>query len=383
MAVSFAVAAAVRVAAAPIPVPAPAPQPLCEEADLLGSAACVFSATWALARDLAAFAASESGGISGEGWPPGLADALAQAFGGAWQAGAVVWHTAPRAGRFFLSLGERLAASIAGAAPPWAESWASATKAAWLDARQQLEAALLRRGQAFVAAFPEHAGLLPAGDYAAPMAAVAWLTAVAFATLAPLLGVLASCCACRRRRGERAEVLFFPDPSGNHIARVRKELAGARRRIWLAMFALSDDDLADELLRAHRRGIDVRIVVDDDQTETTGADAKRLADAGVPVAQDCSWTRMHHKFAVVDRVVMSGSFNWTRQASRYNCENLCFLRDQAIVQAFTAEFLQLWRAFDSRGGRLGRTLSKRRGPGGGGRRDATPPSRGGRLRGGG
>lgn len=148
------------------------------------------------------------------------------------------------------------------------------------------------------------------------------------------------------------EVLFFPDKSGKHIARICKEIRGARRCVWLAMFCLTDDVLADELLKAHARGVDVRVIVDDEQAECAGADAQRLADAGVPVENDQSWARMHHKFAVLDHIVLSGSFNWTRQASRDNRENLCIMRDRSMVSSFTAEFLKLWREFAERGGRL-------------------------------
>merc|ERR1712110_1330555 len=120
---------------------------------------------------------------------------------------------------------------------------------------------------------------------------------------------------------KRVEVLFFPDKDGEHVARICQYVASARRRVWLAMFTLTDDDLSNELLRAHARGVDVRIIADDEQSKCDGADVIRLADAGVPATIDCSRARMHHKFVVLDETVLSGSFNWTRQASRINFEN--------------------------------------------------------------
>jgi len=146
------------------------------------------------------------------------------------------------------------------------------------------------------------------------------------------------------------EAFFFPDRTGDHVQRVVAELDSAERRVWVAMFTLTHDTLSKAVLEAHARGVDVRVIVDDDQSECSGADAKLLADAGVPVTTDQSRSRMHHKFALLDNVLLTGSFNWTRQASVANHENLVFLRDRTAVRAFAHEFEMLWDVF--KGGRL-------------------------------
>jgi phosphatidylserine/phosphatidylglycerophosphate/cardiolipin synthase-like enzyme len=214
---------------------------------------------------------------------------------------------------------------------------------------------------AFVKAFPKHADLLPAGDGAGFFATLAFL-AMAFVVM-----WLCRCALRTLRRGP--EVLFFPDASGNNVARICQEISQARRRIWLAMFAFTDDLLSEELVRAYHRGIDVRVIVDDEQSEMRGADAQWLANSGIPITTDRSRARMHHKFMVSDNKVMTGSFNWTRQASTTNNENLCILKDSAVVKLFATEFAKLWSRFHSRGGRLKRGARAR------GRCHTPPPSR--------
>merc|ERR1719507_681994 len=81
---------------------------------------------------------------------------------------------------------------------------------------------------------------------------------------------------------------------------------------------------------------------------------------------------MHHKFLVLDDRVYSGSFNWTKQASRANSENLCVLPDPGLVGAFGREFLRLWAEFGGRRGRLPDEVPKLKR-----RRERTPPVRGG------
>mmetsp|Transcript_19558 Transcript_19558/g.51842 ORF Transcript_19558/g.51842 Transcript_19558/m.51842 type:complete len:348 (-) Transcript_19558:14-1057(-) len=229
-----------------------------------------------------------------------------------------------------------------------------------------LRRAAERRRSLFAGAFPAHAALLPAEDPAACLSVAAWLlAAAALASLA---------CGAVQASRRRPEVLFFPDRSGEHVERIRRMIGGARNRVWLAMFTLTDDVLSNELLRAHRRGVDVRIIVDDEQCSCLGADAQRLADAGVRVVTDCDKSRMHHKFVLLDQTVLTGSFNWTRQASTLNCENLCILRDRTLVKKFAREFGRLWREFNGRGGRMtsGASACGSRRP-----RDKTPPARGG------
>lgn len=55
---------------------------------------------------------------------------------------------------------------------------------------------------------------------------------------------------------------------------------------------------------------------------------------------------MHHKFAVIDKsVVITGSFNWTMQAVKYNQENLLFFENKNIAEKYTKAFEELWTNF--------------------------------------
>ena len=55
---------------------------------------------------------------------------------------------------------------------------------------------------------------------------------------------------------------------------------------------------------------------------------------------------MHDKFAVFDNhSIITGSFNWTRSASKYNQENLILNRNKIVIKAFKNEFESLWHKF--------------------------------------
>jgi cardiolipin hydrolase len=56
---------------------------------------------------------------------------------------------------------------------------------------------------------------------------------------------------------------------------------------------------------------------------------------------------MHHKFAIIDnKLLLSGSFNWTRQAITGNHENVLITNNQDILSPYMEEFKRLWKLFD-------------------------------------
>ena len=142
----------------------------------------------------------------------------------------------------------------------------------------------------------------------------------------------------------RPEAYFSPS-----MACPRKILGlldGARDSAEICVYTITDNRIANAIVDAHRRGVRVRVVTDNDKSADLGSDVSRLEDAGVPVARDETDKHMHHKFAVFDRrVVMTGSYNWTRSAATQNEENLVVLADPGLVKAFLAEFEGLWKKF--------------------------------------
>ena len=54
---------------------------------------------------------------------------------------------------------------------------------------------------------------------------------------------------------------------------------------------------------------------------------------------------LHDKFAVIDeRVVLTGSYNWTAAAENKNAENLLIIKDKVIARKYTDQFHHLWGA---------------------------------------
>jgi len=119
----------------------------------------------------------------------------------------------------------------------------------------------------------------------------------------------------------------------------------ARERADVCVFTITDDRIANAMVAAHRRGVKVRLVSDDMKSGDLGSDIGRLAHAGIPVRLDRTEAHMHHKFALFDgRLLLNGSYNWTRSACTENRENCVVSTDVKLITSFAAEMERVWDA---------------------------------------
>ncbi len=137
------------------------------------------------------------------------------------------------------------------------------------------------------------------------------------------------------------KVLFSP---GTEIGDTLKELLrNAEKSVKLCVFSITDNRLAHEIIHCHQRGLEVEIITDDRKIFDKGSEIQSLKRKGIDVKIDHSQYHMHNKFGVVDnRIVFSGSFNWTYTASKHNQENLIVTTNSSIVEQFSDEFTRLW-----------------------------------------
>lgn len=146
------------------------------------------------------------------------------------------------------------------------------------------------------------------------------------------------------RQLEVASVHFSPGESCRR--KIRELCRQARRSVDICVYTISDDQLSEEIVACHRRGIVVRVISDNDKQFDEGSDIQWLQRQGVPLRIDDSPYHMHHKFALFDgRLLLNGSFNWTRSATTGNEENLLVIDHPALLAAYAAEFETLWARF--------------------------------------
>lgn len=135
----------------------------------------------------------------------------------------------------------------------------------------------------------------------------------------------------------------FFSPGDDCPRAINNQIASAERQIDICVFTITDDRITDAILTAHRRGVAIRIVTDNDKSNDTGSDIDRLKNNGIAVRFDRSEYHMHHKFALFDRrTLLTGSYNWTRGAANNNEENFLITGDERLVREFASQFERMW-----------------------------------------
>ena len=96
--------------------------------------------------------------------------------------------------------------------------------------------------------------------------------------------------------------------------------------IDIAVYSITNPKIANAIIAAHQRGAKVRIVTDQTMAGHKSSMIDELAATGIPVRTNRRHKIEHNKFAVFDnRRMVTGSYNWTTAATKYNSENCIFL----------------------------------------------------------
>ena len=121
----------------------------------------------------------------------------------------------------------------------------------------------------------------------------------------------------------------------------------AQNTLDVCVYNASDATIAVGINDAYNRGVTVRYIADDDVTNIMLSSL----DPNIPIVyRDNSLSGiMHNKFIIVDANstnnswVMGGSTNWTNPSNLFNdYNNLIFIQDKSIAQAYTIEFNEMW-----------------------------------------
>jgi phosphatidylserine/phosphatidylglycerophosphate/cardiolipin synthase-like enzyme len=120
-------------------------------------------------------------------------------------------------------------------------------------------------------------------------------------------------------------------------------LLHASRRALAEIYTLTDPVVIDQLVSVHRRGVDVRVMLDPNQPYNLHAYAVLVA-GGVPAR----WypvprgALLHAKIGLFDGELVLGSANWTRSGLDVNHELDIETRDPAAAAAYAARFEADW-----------------------------------------
>ena len=138
--------------------------------------------------------------------------------------------------------------------------------------------------------------------------------------------------------GKPVEVFF--SPRGGCTEAVVHELNGARASIFIQAYSFTSAPIAKAIIDAAKRGVKVEAVLDRSNRTDKYSAATFLRNQACDVRIDAKHAIAHNKIMIIDeRVVLTGSFNFTKQAEDSNAENLLVFRGNPdLVAKYLANF---------------------------------------------
>jgi phosphatidylserine/phosphatidylglycerophosphate/cardiolipin synthase-like enzyme len=143
--------------------------------------------------------------------------------------------------------------------------------------------------------------------------------------------------------GSRIVVVFTSeDPAlENAIVPIVKS---ATKSVRFLTFSFTDFPLADAMSQRWKAGVDVAGVFEKVGSETEASELRTLMCRSVPVKQDGNSGFLHHKMIVVDeRIVITGSMNYSTNAEENNDENVIIIDNADLARLYLQEFDRVWK----------------------------------------
>lgn len=143
--------------------------------------------------------------------------------------------------------------------------------------------------------------------------------------------------------------LYFTDPTdpispqgtGGVDGPLVDAIDAARLSIDIAAYSLSLNSVRFALIRAHQRGVTVRMVMESSNMDRS--DPQRLLEAGIPIFGDNRNGLMHDKFIVIDRSeVWLGSMNFTDSGAYDDNNHLFRIRSTKMAENYIKEFEEMF-----------------------------------------
>ncbi|MCP3031662.1 phospholipase D-like domain-containing protein [Halobacillus sp. A1] len=129
--------------------------------------------------------------------------------------------------------------------------------------------------------------------------------------------------------------------------RILRLIDQSKKSLDVAIFLLTEEAFVSHIVKASKRGVNVRVITDITQTNTLPAQKEiiqQLIDSGVPVKVNYHEGNMHLKVMVSDKkTVTTGSYNFTKSAENKNDEILVTIKSKEIAKEWSSKFEHMWK----------------------------------------
>ncbi len=138
--------------------------------------------------------------------------------------------------------------------------------------------------------------------------------------------------------------VFF-SPAANAKERLITAIHAAKNSLDIASFRFTSVDIAEALLEAKGRGVHVRLLADENESQTHPSVTTYLQEEGLDVRyiKGRFGGRMHHSFVIFDaKAVFTGPYHLTEYSDKFNLANAILTDEPQLVDKYQAQFNKLY-----------------------------------------
>lgn len=148
--------------------------------------------------------------------------------------------------------------------------------------------------------------------------------------------------------GSKLSIYFSPQDkiTKNHIIPILKT---SQKYIYVPAFLITDKWMADELIAAKTRGVDVRIILDASNARSPHSQINYLRENKVPVKVEDYAGKLHSKSILIDdKISVIGSMNFSKSGQNINDENVVVIFNKDLTMLYKHHFNYLWSRIEDR-----------------------------------
>lgn len=141
---------------------------------------------------------------------------------------------------------------------------------------------------------------------------------------------------------QKIEVAFSPEAGAEAL--VVKVIDSSTRYLRIAGYTFTSPTIVKALIAAKRRGVDVKVLIDDkgNRSKASIAAMNLITGADIPLRVISTYAIHHDKYIVVDgRHTETGSFNFSQAAAKSNSENVIVIWNSPAV---ALEYFTHWES---------------------------------------
>ncbi|MFP3028441.1 MAG: phospholipase D family protein [Wolbachia sp.] len=115
----------------------------------------------------------------------------------------------------------------------------------------------------------------------------------------------------------------------------------AKGSVLVQAYQFTSKPIAQSLIRAKKRGVDIKVILDESQVSSKYSVINELFRQKIPIYIDYKPAISHSKIMIIDeQKIITGSFNFSDAAQQRNAENLLIITgDPPLVE----QYIENWK----------------------------------------